>query len=45
MALQIPQQPRDARVVLPPVPANPPTLADIKHAVKFKQDVISSASE
>lgn len=47
MALQIPQQPIDSRVDLPPVPQNPSTLSDINQAMIYKRMpvVIDSASK
>lgn len=45
MALRLPQQPNDLRVVLPQAPANPPNFADVYRAVKLKHNVLDSAGE
>jgi hypothetical protein len=45
MAFQVPQQPRDPRVVLPAAPANPPVLANLYAAEKYKNVVLRSAGD
>jgi hypothetical protein len=42
MAFQLPQQPRDARVVLPAAPQNPQVLADVHRAVMFQQNTLDA---
>jgi len=44
MALQLPQQPNDPRVLLPQAPGNPPSLSDIHRATKLKLGVLESAA-
>jgi hypothetical protein len=45
MALQLPQQPNDPRVVLPQAPENPPVLSDVYRAVNLKRNVLDSAGK
>jgi hypothetical protein len=45
MALQLPQQPNNPRVVLPQAPANPPALADVHRAVRLKRSVLESTGK
>jgi hypothetical protein len=43
MALQLPQQPNDPRVVLPQAPENPPALSNVYCAVKLKHNVLDTS--
>ena len=43
MVVALPPQPTDARVILPLVPHDPPTLEDISSAVDFRKSVTDSS--
>jgi hypothetical protein len=45
MALQLPPQPRDPHVPLPPPPAHPPNLANIYEARRYTNLIIQSRSK